>query len=75
MYHFKMYVLLILLVFTNSLVDGFGLHGFTFKGLDEPQTLNNRAKDVHEKWLIQSLDHFNSRDSNIWNMVIIFFYS
>ncbi|XP_035739190.1 thymus-specific serine protease-like [Vespa mandarinia] len=64
-----MYVLLILLVsIYYSLVDGFGLHGFTFKGLDEPQILGTRTKDVHEDWLIQPLDHFNSRDNNLWHM-------
>lgn len=73
MYHFKMCILLILLVSTYSLVNGFGLHGFTFKGLDGPQTVDTRAKDVQEKWLSQRLDHFNLRESSNWSMVRIYF--
>lgn len=63
-----MYALIFLLICTNSLVNGFGLHGFTFKGLEEPTLLDKLAKNIYEKWLTQPLDHFNPRNNKIWLM-------
>lgn len=63
-----MHVLVILLASFISLVYGVGFHGFTFEGLEEPITLDDNNENIHEKHIIQPLDHFNPRDNRNWSM-------
>lgn len=65
-------VLLLVLCSIYPLVNGVGFRGFTFQGLEEPKPLKKDSdEDVIESWIIQPLDHFNSRDNRSWSMVII----
>lgn len=60
----------LLLCSIQSIVNGVGLHGFTFRGLKEPEPLAKNAI-INEGWITQPVDHFNHRDNRTWNMVII----
>lgn len=49
---------------------GVGLHGFHFRGLEEPQSLDKAIQEnITEAWIQQPLDHFNPRDNRTWSMV------
>lgn len=62
-------VLLLVLCSIYPLVNGVGFRGFTFQGLEEPKPLKKDSdEDVIESWIIQPLDHFNSRDNRSWSM-------
>ncbi|XP_014206647.1 putative serine protease K12H4.7 [Copidosoma floridanum] len=56
--------IVILSVLASS--EAVGFHGFHFKGLEEPSWLGSRT--ITEKWIEQTLDHFNHRDDRTWNM-------
>lgn len=48
---------------------GVGLHGFHFRGLEEPQSLDKAIQEnITEAWIQQPLDHFNPRDNRTWSM-------
>lgn len=50
--------------------DGVGLHGFHFRGLEEPRSSNKYSSlSVKEAWIQQPLDHYNPRDNRTWSMV------
>lgn len=49
--------------------DGVGLHGFHFRGLEEPRSSNKYSSlSVKEAWIQQPLDHYNPRDNRTWSM-------
>ncbi|XP_020290763.1 putative serine protease K12H4.7 [Pseudomyrmex gracilis] len=58
---------LLLLCSLQSIVNGVGLHGFTFRGLREPEPLAKNATII-EGWITQPVDHFNHRDNRTWYM-------
>lgn len=68
-----MIVLNVLLVLcsVHPLASGVGFHGFTFRGLEEPEPIGSHTEKVTENWTVQPLDHFNPRDNRTWSMVII----
>ena len=64
--------ILFVLCSVHPLVNGVGFRGFTFKGLEEPESLTkNVGTNIVESWITQPLDHFNHRDNRTWSMVII----
>ena len=49
--------------------DAVGLHGFHFRGLEEPFSLNRSdSQNIIEARIEQPLDHFNPRDNRTWSM-------
>lgn len=67
-------ILLLVLCLVYPLVKGIGFRGFTFQGLEEPESLKKDAdEDIIEGWITQPLDHFNYRDNRTWSMVIILY--
>ncbi|OAD59600.1 Putative serine protease K12H4.7 [Eufriesea mexicana] len=61
--------LFLLLCFTCRLGHGVGLHGFHFRGLEEPRSLNKaNPENITESWIVQYVDHFNPRDNRTWSM-------
>lgn len=62
-------ILLLVLCSVYPLVQGIGFRGFTFRGLEEPESLKQDAgEDIIEGWITQPLDHFNYRDNRTWSM-------
>ncbi|EGI66772.1 PREDICTED: putative serine protease K12H4.7 [Acromyrmex echinatior] len=61
--------ILFVLCSVHPLVNGVGFRGFTFKGLEEPESLTkNVGTNIVESWITQPLDHFNHRDNRTWSM-------
>lgn len=67
---FPSVLLLLCIAFRAS--DAVGLHGFHFRGLKEPFSLNRTdSQNIIEAWIEQPLDHFNPRDNRTWLMVLV----
>ncbi|KOC61505.1 Putative serine protease K12H4.7 [Habropoda laboriosa] len=57
------------LCFIFRLGDAVGLHGFHFRGLEEPDTSTQTSfENIIEAWIEQPVDHFNPRDNRTWSM-------
>ncbi|CAK9802567.1 Putative serine protease K12H4.7 [Anthophora plagiata] len=60
---------LLSLCFTFRLGHAVGLHGFHFRGLEEPEpSIKMNFENITEAWIEQPVDHFNPRDNRTWSM-------